>query len=452
MAVTKIHPITTTLSKALEYIQNPDKTDQKLLISGYGCTPEVAFFQFNQVKQNADKTDGTLAEHLIQSFAPGEVDYETAHKIGTELADKILKGRFQYVIATHIDREHIHNHIIWNSVSFKDNKKYHSTPNSYYVIQRTSDILCKENGLSIVEKSKNKGKSLYEHQLDKKGLSWKTKLRKTIDFCILKAKDWDEFLLLMKKEKYEIKPGKYISFRAEGQERFTRAKTLGDDYTEDNIKKRINGEYVRNTSDDKTDIAHNVIIDIENNIKAQQSVGYRKWANKYNLKLVSATINYLSENDLLESGKLDEKISDMEKRYADKKNRIREIEKKLKVLEELMNDVNVYRKTKSVVDGAPKHFGIEKYKSEHEAEFILFAAAKKAIRKYYDDGNVPPVKDIKNEIKDLRDERDKIKKDVYTEKTQIDELKNMKKNVGMFMGSEEKQKHNLPKTNSKEIE
>lgn len=236
MAVTEIHPITTTLNKALDYIMNPKKTDDKLLVDGFGCSPEIAFYQFNQVKKNTEKTDGTLALHLIQSFAPGEVDYETAHKIGIELADKILKGRFQYVIATHTDRGHVHNHILINSVSFKDKKKYHSTPNSYYYIRRTSDMLCKEYNLSVIENPKEKGKSYYEHSLDKKGQSWKSLLRQNIDRCIIKARDWDEFLLLMQREKYEIKSGKYISFRAEGQERFTRSKTLGADYTEEQIR------------------------------------------------------------------------------------------------------------------------------------------------------------------------------------------------------------------------
>ncbi|WP_295092137.1 relaxase/mobilization nuclease domain-containing protein [Ruminococcus sp.] len=271
MAITKIHPITTTLSKALDYIQAPDKTDEKLLISGYACTPSVAVFQFNQIKEKADKKNGSLAQHLIQSFAPGEVDFETAHSIGIELADRILKGRFQYVIATHIDKGHIHNHLIWNSVSFKDHKKYHSTPNSYYYIQRTSDIICKDNGLSIIDKPKERGKSHYEHLLDKRGQSWKSKLRQTIDLCILKARNWDEFLILMDKEKYEIKHGKHISFRAEGKERFTRSKTLGEKYTEDNIRKRIAGEAVQNGAAN-SDIGRNLIIDIENNIKVKQSV------------------------------------------------------------------------------------------------------------------------------------------------------------------------------------
>lgn len=200
MAITKIHPITTTLTKALNYIQNPKKTDGTLLVDSYGCVPETAYQQFMRTKEKVDKKDGYLAFHMIQSFSPGEVDYETAHKIGIELADKVFKGRFQYVIATHIDRGNVHNHIIANSVSFKDFGKYNSSPNSYYFIRRTSDMLCKEYGLSVVVEPKDKGKSHYEHSLDKKGQSWKSLLRQNIDRCIIKARDWDEFLLLMQRE------------------------------------------------------------------------------------------------------------------------------------------------------------------------------------------------------------------------------------------------------------
>lgn len=451
MAITKIHPITTTLSKALDYIQNPDKTDENILVSGYACTPEVAVFQFNQVKQNAGKTDGTLAEHLIQSFAPGEVDYETAHKLGTELADRILKGRFQYVVATHIDRGHIHNHIIWNSVSFKDNKKYHSTPNSYYYIQRTSDTLCAENGLSVIEKSKEKGKSHYEHLLDKRGLSWKSKLRQTIDFCILKAKDWDEFLLLMEKEKYEIKHGKYISFRAEGQERFTRSKTLGEKYTEENIRNRIAGEIVQNRTA-KNDIGRNLIIDIENNIKAKQSAGYANWARKFNLKLVAETVNYLTENNLLDKVDLDKKIADLSERSAGKKTRIKEIEKRIKVLEEQINDIDVYRKTKPVVEGVPKVFGADKYRHEHEAEFIIYAAAEKSLKKSFSGGTLPLIKELRAEQKKLRAEAERLKGELGNDKPQLDELKNMRRNIEMFLGDDERQSQEQRNKRTGELE
>ena len=181
MAVTEIHPITTSLNKALDYIENPDKTDDKMLCTGFGCVPETAYYQFNQIKGIADKKDGYLAFHLIQSFAPGETDAATAHQIGIELADKLLKGRFQYVVATHIDKKHIHNHIMINSVSFMDFKRYHSTPNSYYYIRRVSDTLCKEHGLSVLTPTKTKGKDYNEYVADKQGTSWKTQLRKNIE-------------------------------------------------------------------------------------------------------------------------------------------------------------------------------------------------------------------------------------------------------------------------------
>ena len=272
MAITKIHRITSTLSKAIDYIENKNKTDDNLLITGYACSPEIADIEFDQVRRQSMKPGGTLAFHLIQSFAPGEVDYETAHRIGVELADKVLKNKFQYVVATHIDKGHIHNHVIFNSVSFKDHSKFHSTASVYRFIKRTSDILCAENGLSVITEPKEKGKSHYEHLIDKRGQSWKSKLRQAIDFCILKAKNWEEFLMLMEKEKYEIKYGKHISFRAEGQERFTRSKTLGDKYTEENIRKRIAGEAIQQTQA-KNDIGRNLIIDIENNIKPDMRTG-----------------------------------------------------------------------------------------------------------------------------------------------------------------------------------
>ena len=437
MAITKIHPITATLNKALDYIQNPDKTDKKLLVSGYACTPTVALFQFNQVKQIAEKKNGILAEHLIQSFAPGEVDYETAHKIGIELADRILKGRFQYVIATHIDRGNIHNHIIWNSVSFKDHKKYHSSPNSYYFIRRTSDIICAENGLSVIEIPKDKGKSHYEHLLDKKGQSWKSKLRQTIDYCILKSRSWDEFLMLMDKEKYEIKYGKYISFRAEGQERFTRSKTLGDHYTEESIRKRIAGESV-GLSSKKPDIRHSLVIDIENNIKAMQSKGYANWAKVFNLKLVAETVNYLSENNISDISTLDAKISELSDKLYENKERAKANEKRIKVLEEQINDISVYRKTKPIVEGVPKHFGKEKYRHEHEAEFILYAAAERSIKKAFGDKKLPLIKELRAEQKKLKTEADKLWAEIKGERPQLDELKNMKRNIEVFLGKDER--------------
>ncbi len=451
MAITKIHPITTTLTKALNYIQNPKKTDGTLLVDGYGCVPETAYQQFMRTKEKVDKKDGYLAFHLIQSFSPGEVDYETAHKIGIELADKVFKGRFQYVIATHIDRGNVHNHIIANSVSFKDFGKYNSSPNSYYYIRRTSDMLCKEYGLSVVAEPKDKGKSHYEHSLDKKGQSWKSLLRQNIDRCIIKARDWDEFLLLMQREKYEIKSGKHISFRAEGQERFTRSKTLGADYTEEQIRNRITGGKrieIENTQ------RVSLIIDIENAMKERQRnpEAYKRWATLQNLKTMANTVNYLTEHNLLDYDKLSEKTETLRENYNGTRSRIKEIEKRLKTIEEDIHNIDNYRKTKPIADKLETVVFKERYRKEHEADLIIFSASEKYLKKRFNGGKAPLIKELRAEQKALQTEKDKLYESYYSEKSELSELQTMKKNIDMILGRDTSQEQERSKKRSGELE
>lgn len=451
MAVTEIHPITTTLNKALDYIMNPKKTDNTLLVDGYACSPQIAFYEFNQVKKNADKTDGTLALHLIQSFAPGEVDYETAHKIGIELADKILRGRFQYVIATHTDKGHVHNHILINSVSFKDKKRYHSSPNSYYYIRRTSDKLCKEYGLSVIESPKEKGKSHYEHSQEKQGKSWKALLRQTIDRCILKAQSWDDFLILMQRENYEIKTGKHIAFRAEGQERFTRAKTLGADYSEEQIRNRIVGQ--KNLSTAKGEKI-NLLIDIENRIKNQQqnTVGLENWAKINNIKMAARTHNYLTEHNLLDYDVLSAKVEATRERYNGIRSKIKDIEKQLKSIEESIQNIDNYRKTKPIADKLQTVVFKERYRREHESELIVFSAAEKYIKKTFKDGKPPLIRELRAEQKALFAEKDKLYKDYYLAKSEMSELQTIKKNVDTILGKDKEQEQSRNKKRSGELE
>ena len=451
MAVTEIHPITTTLNKALDYIMNPKKTDNTLLVDGYACSPQIAFHQFNQVKKNAGKTDGTLALHLIQSFSPGEVDYETARKIGIELADKILKGRFQYVIATHTDKGHIHNHILINSVSFKDKKRYHSSPNSHYYIRRTSDKLCKEYGLSVIENPKEKGKSHYEHSQEKQGKSWKALLRQTIDRCILKAQSWDDFLILMQRENYEIKTGKHIAFRAEGQERFTRAKTLGADYSEEQIRNRIVGQ--KNLTTAKGEKI-NLLIDIENRIKNQQqnTVGLENWAKINNIKMAARTHNYLTEHNLLDYDVLSAKVEATRERYNGTRSKIKDIEKQLKSIEESIQNIDNHRKTKPIADKLQTVVFKERYRREHESELIVFSAAEKYIKKTFKDGKPPLIRELRAEQKALLAEKDKLYKDYYSAKSEVSELQTIKKNVDTILGKNKKQEQSRNKKRSGELE
>ena len=275
MAVTKIKPIKSTLKKALEYIQNPDKTDDKMLVSSFGCSYETADIEFAFTLSQALDKGNNLAHHLIQSFEPGEVSFEKAHEIGKQLADAVTKGQYEYVLTTHIDKGHVHNHIIFCAVNFVDYHKYNSNKRSYYGIRNISDRLCYENGLSVITPEKGrKGKSYIEYQTAKTGTSWKGKLKEAVDLLIPQVADFEELLEKLQASGYEIKRGKYVSCRAPGQERFTRLKTLGIDYTEEAIRKRIAGIRSHNVKIPKQEQGISLLIDIENNIKAQQSAGY----------------------------------------------------------------------------------------------------------------------------------------------------------------------------------
>ena len=300
MAVTKIKPIKSTLSKALDYIQNPDKTDGKTLVSSFGCSYETADIEFGFTLAQAIEKGNNLAHHLIQSFEPGEVDYEKAHEIGKQLADAVTKGQHEYVVTTHIDKGHIHNHIIFCAVNFVDHHKYNSNKRSYYGIRNMSDKLCRENGLSVVVPGKgSKGKSYAEYQAEKTGTSWKGKLKTAVDALIPQVSSFEELLTRLQAAGYEIKPGKYVSCRAPGQERFTRLKTLGADYTEEAIRERIAGRRTKAAKAPREQRGVSLLIDIENSIKAAQSKGYEQWAKIHNLKQAAKTMNFLTERKLL---------------------------------------------------------------------------------------------------------------------------------------------------------
>ena len=248
MAVTKIHPIKTTLKKAIDYICNGDKTDDEIYVTTHLCSRENAHKEFELTKKQFNSKTKTLAHHLIQSFVPEEVSFEEAHQVGIELCDKILDGKYEYVLATHIDKDHIHNHIIFNSIDVDEGKIYHSYYGSYMNIRNQSDRLCKKHNLSVInqeaqkeinEIKRRKFVNWYDWNEDKKGSSYKSRLQFDIDHMVKQSKDWDEFLRKITELDYEIKYGKHIAFKPKDKPRFTRAKTIGEDYTEERLKERI---------------------------------------------------------------------------------------------------------------------------------------------------------------------------------------------------------------------
>lgn len=361
-----------------------------------------------------------------------------------ELADKIFEGRFQYVCATHIDRGHVHNHIIANSVSFIDGKKFYDQKKTMYKIREFSDELCRENGLSVITEPKEKGRSQYEHSLDKKGKSWKSLLRKNIDEAILKTQSWDEFLLYMQKLKYEIKHGKYISFRAEGQERFIRSKTLGADYTEERLRERISGA--------RTNPTVSLIIDIENCFKDKQRnpEAFRQWATVQNLKTMANTVNYLTERNMLSYSALSEKHTALKEKYSADRTRIKEIEQRLKIIGEDIKNIDNYRKHKPVADKLEAVVFKEKYKREHESELIIFTAAEKYLKKRFGGEKAPLIKELRAEQKKLYAEKDKLYSSYNSAKSEIKELDTVMKNVDMILGKDKEKSVQKQRTNELE--
>lgn len=329
MAVTKTHPIKSTLKAAIDYILNPEKTDGKLLASSFGCGLETADIEFAWTREAAGDRGTHLGRHLIQSFAVGETTPEEAHKIGMELAGAVLGGKYEFVLTTHVDKDHLHNHLIFNAVSFVDYKKYHSNKQSYHFIRRTSDRICKEHGLSVVVPGQDKGKSYAEYTAEKQGTSYKAKLKTAIDTLIPQVKDFDELLRRLQEMGYEIKQGKYISFRAAGQERFTRTKTLGAAYTEEAIKERIKGVYVAKTKTLREDKKIRLVVDLENSIKAQQSAGYERWAKIHNLKQAAKSMNFLTENKIEYYSELESKIADIMTAHDAAAKAVKEVEQRI---------------------------------------------------------------------------------------------------------------------------
>ena len=316
MAYIKIFPIKVTDKKALDYITNPDKTDEKLLVSSFGCSPETADLEFSMTREMAkkngmDKGDN-LAFHLIQSFKPGEVDAENAHRLGQQFADEVLKGKYEYVISTHVDKNHIHNHIIFNAASFVDHHKYVSNKRSYHKLCRISNRICHENGLVTSMPTGEKGKSYKENMEYHRGTSWKAKLRVAVDKAIWTSINYEEFLQKMQLAGYEVRQGKHLSFRAPEQKNFTYMKSLGSYYSEENVRIRLAKNRSKAKVPKHLSIEARLYINISTYVTTGNREGFERWAKLNNLKEAARTFNYLSENNLLNYEDFQQHVSDVD--------------------------------------------------------------------------------------------------------------------------------------------
>ena len=425
------------MSKAIAYILNPEKTDEKLLVSSYGCASETAAREFEWTRKIAEQKGMNpvriIARHVIQSFEIGEVTPELAHEIGKQFADEILGGKYEYVLTTHIDKDHVHNHLIFNAVDFVDYHAYKSYKRIYYDMREVSDRLCKENGLSVIPPSQNKGMGYKEYTEAKRGTSWKQKLKQTIDRLVITAKDYDDFLRLMQEAGYEIKTGKYISFRAKGQERFTRSKTIGENYTEERIKERIAGRTPRRSQRQTVPNGISLIGDIQERIRLIDSKGYEYKAKLTILKEAARTLNYLTENNLLQYADLEKKVEDVHSSYDRTGKELKGIEARLREVQPLIKNISNYQRLKPVYDAFQKAKDKPGFKAKHEAELVIFEAARSTLLAMQGDEKLPSLKTLQAEQAQLFEEQERLYAERNRFKKEAKQIETIKSNVDTFL-------------------
>ena len=438
MAVTKTHPIKSTLKAAIDYICNPIKTDGSLLISACGCSAETADIEFAWTRRHAIDKGENLGRHLIQAFAPGEVTPEEAHQIGLELAKEILGGKYEFVLTTHTDRGHIHNHVIWNAVSFTEHKHFHSNKRSYYEIRRASDRLCKEHGLSVIVPGQEKGKSYVEHQAIRNGTSYKAKLKVTIDRLLPACADLEDLFHRLQEEGYEIRRGKYISCRASNQERFIRLKTLGIDYTEEALAARIAGRLRPSKRPKVRDGSIQRIAVIQGN----QSPGLQHWAKLQKLKEGAKTLNYLAEHGIDSYEVLGNRLAELNAAVDASLASIKAVEGRIAELNLIAKYAATYRKCRAVYNRYRKSEDKEKFLRGHESEIILFEAAARELKRL---GAIPlpAAEKLETELSELTVRKGTLYAQYTAAKRQAKEYNTIKRNLDILLPPEQSITHEL---------
>ena len=440
MAITKIHPIKSTLNLAIDYIVNGDKTDEQILVSTHKCHQETAHTQFLRTRNDAGTKGNVLARHLIQSFLPGETTPEIAHQIGMELCKKILKNEYEFVLSTHIDKGHIHNHIIFNNVNMVTGRCYQSNKKSYHQIRYQSDKLCKENNLSVIDefyesykkKYKTNGKSWYENEQAKRGTSWKSRLQFDIYRMIKQSKDWDDFLKKMADLGYQIKYGKHIAFKPKDKLRFIRSKTIGEDYTEERLKERIAEISSIKTPAVKKRIGN--VIDMNTNVKVKESKGYEYWATKHNLNTMAESVIFLREQGIKSVKQLDEYIQKAADERQNLQNKIKVIDEEMLLLSATMEQVNTVKKYRAHYKEYKANPSDKSFFEEYKAQITLYENALSELKKSY--SKLPDSKDILSKLDKLQEKKNTLMQEYSSTKSTMDELYHIRKNYGIYMGKE----------------
>lgn len=452
MATTRLMPlhigkgrdISTAIADIIDYVENPQKTDFGKFIYGYECDTRIADAEFLLSKRQyfnqtgrSQGADDVIAYHLRQAFKPGEVTPEEANQIGRELALKLTKGNHAFVVCTHIDKHHVHNHIIINSTTLDCQKKFRNFWGSTWAIRRMNDKLCLEHGLSIVEDPKPSRTHYGTWLGNKKQPSFQEQIRRAIDAALEeKPKDFEELLKKLEAAGIEVnRERKHLRFRVPGQEKYTRCDTLKGDYTEQAIKERIAGTRTvkpRRVAPAKPVSKVGLLVDIEAAIRAGKGPGYERWAKVFNLKQLSQAVIYLKEHGNMSYEDLQERTVAVTERFNALSTQIKDMESKMTANGELQKQIVNYAKTRAVYIEYRKAGYSKKFRSEHETEILLHQAAKK----HFDSLGItklPSVKSLREEYAGLLEQKRKAYAAYKQARAEMKELHNVKANVDYLL-------------------
>lgn len=458
MATTRLIPLHTgkgrnfgkAIRNVIGYVSNPKKTHQGELVTCFGCNPETADGEFLIMKREyiaqtgrRRGKDDVIAYHLRQSFVPGEITPEEANRIGCELASRFTHGQHAYVVATHEDRRHVHSHIIISAVNLDCDRKFRNFWGSSKAIRRLSDTLCIQNGLSIIEQPKGHSKSYNKWLGNEAKTSQREVLREALDAALARQpKDFEELLTMLQRGGWEVKRGKRISLKGKGQERFKRLDSLGEDYSEAALRAIIAGEKEHHPREKKTVQPMrqvNLLVDIQAKLQAGKGAGYERWAKVFNLKQMAQTLNYLSENNLMNIEDLTAKTDAATAQVHGLQVTIRETEKRMSELHTLKGHIINYVKTREVYVAYRMAGYSKKFVAEHEQEIRLHQAAKEAFSALGKQ-KIPKVKEFQAEYDALREKKKQEYAAYHQAQDEMRQLLTVRANVERILGIEEKEK------------
>lgn len=460
MATSKMRSIKSTLRKAIDYIVNPAKTDGGLLVYSHGCSVETADLEMELTAKQGTGRGDRIAYHLIQSFSPDDdISPEKALQLGIEYARKVTGGKYEFVIATHIDKEHIHNHIIFNAVNYVDHKKYHSDKKDKYRIRDINDEICKANHLSVLPKYVPRRNAKYKNNCKEEQETWVKKNKAAIDRAILESETFDDFLLVLKMEGYEVKKRKHMTFCAPGQERGTRGKTIGDNYTEAAIRNRIankDKEAVLQTENisEKSNAKNepkikeqaiskkktfpskriNLLVDISKNIKAQQSKAYEHALVRSNINTLVKTMNFLIEHKITTPEDFQVYVNGKNAEYSlyrkdsvNLENEMLELSEKIKFTQNFKKNAHLYYESRRAKDPAS-------FAREHEDQFVLLKASEIYFKRKGLEPKELNLAEMFERYRSLKAESEDLAKKQKSLKKEIRELEVVAENIEQAVG------------------